>query len=153
MAVTTEKSAQLAADYIKRPYEDHGKLRHQYFKFTQGAAAGDANSTADLCVLPSGHVRIFPGLSRISTAAFGTGRTLDVGHRAYSKGSDTTEALDADAFIDGLDVASAVAGAAFGTSIKFDVYSTGGITVYATVLGGTIPAGTVIEGYMVYSYE
>lgn len=154
MAVTNQKSAQLAAGYITRPTENHGKLRFAYFKHTQ-SGAGDATSTVDLCVLPSGAVRVLPGLSRISTSAFGVACTLDVGTRAYvtSVTDSTTNAEDTAAFRSALDVSSAVAGAALNTTIKYDLFSYAGVTVAAKVAGGAIPDGATIEGYIAYLYE
>lgn len=154
MAVTVEDSAQLAEGYRGRPTDNHGKLRFAYFSFTQGAAAGDVNSEANLCKLPQGAKRILPGLSRVSTSAFGGGRTLDIGFRAYDRqvGEDL-QAEELDALVDGMDVSSAVNGAAFGTGIKYDVYSRTEMTVAAQVRGNSIPAGATIEGYVAYLYE
>lgn len=165
MAVLALKSTEKTDGYRGVPTNDHGKLRVQYFNVPAVAVAGDANTTLELCTLPPGKVRVIPDLSRIATSAFGAGRTLDVGHRAYQKvdptyNSTTDEAEDADAFIDGLDVSSAVTGASFGSGLsafgyklKFDLYSKGGVTVFATVLGNTIPVGATVSGFIVYSYE
>jgi hypothetical protein len=60
---------------------------------------------------------------------------------------------DPDAFADGLDVATAADGTPFGTALKFDMYSLDEPLVYATVLGGTMPIGATIEGYIAYLYE
>lgn len=156
MAVLALTTDELADDYRGHPVNDHGKLRIQYFNLPATTVAGDATTTVDLCELPSGKVRILPALSRLNTSAFGASRTLDVGHREYQKRDDPSADLedeDADAFIDGLDVSSAVTGNAFGTGHKFDLYSKGGVTIFATVLGGTIPVGATISGYIVYVYE
>lgn len=167
MAVEALKSTEVGADYRGKPINDHGKLRVQYFNLPATTVAGDATSTVDLCDLPPGAVRIVPDLSRLAASAFGAGRTLDVGHRAYLKkdphmlgGGTIDEAEDADAFIDGLDVSAAVTGSPFGAGLsafgyktKFDLFSKSGVTVFATVLGGTIPIGTTITGFIVYVYE
>lgn len=158
MAVLALKTTQLGDDYRKRPTEDHGKLRIQAFSLPAVAVAGDANSTIDLCELPPGAVRILPSLSRLYTTAFGAGRTLDVGFRAYTKKDDgTQEVEDLDALIDGLDVSGAVNAAPFGTNLatlwKYDVYSKAGVVVTAQVLGGTIPVNATMNGYIVYVYE
>lgn len=162
MAVLALTSTELGEDYRGVARNDHGKLRIQYFNIPAVAVAGDANTTLDLCDLPPGSVRVIPDLSRIATSAFGASRTLDVGHRAYTKvGSPSTdEAEDADAFIDGLDVSSAVTGTAFGSGLsafgyktKFDLHSKSGVRVFATVLGGTIPVNATVTGFIVYSYE
>lgn len=156
MAVLALKSDEQADEYRGHPVNDHGKLRLQYFNLPAVEVAGDANTTIELCDLPNGRVRVVPALSRINASAFGAGRTLDVGHREYQKRDDPSadlEAEDVDAFIDGLDVSGAVTGAAFSTSTKFDMYSKGGVKVFATVLGGTIPVGATISGYIAYTYE
>lgn len=167
MAVVALKTTEMADAYRGSPLNDHGKLRVQFFDLPAITVAGDASSTVELCRLPPGPVRIIPDLCRLATSAFGSSRTLDVGHRAYEKrdpymagGSATTEAEDPDAFIDGLDVATAVTGSPFGAGLsafgyktKFDLYSKSGVTVFATVLGGTIPIGATIRGFIVYVYE
>lgn len=153
MAVQAYKSDQLADGYRGRPTEDHGKLRLAYFKSTV-TVQGDALSTFDLCKLPTGAVRVLPGLSRISCSALGAARVLDVGHRAYTKKGDGTQEAEAlNAFANDIDVSGAVAGAAIGTAIKYDLYSTGGVTVAAQVAGGTVPVNAVLEGYIAYVYE
>lgn len=146
-------STQMADDYRARPTEDHGKLRLAYFKFTATEAGADG-STVDLCKLPAGAVRILPNLSRYNVSALGASRVMDIGHRAYYKDwTDTEVAEDGDAFVADDDVSAAVEAAALGTGVKFDVYSTGGVTIFATVTGGTIPIGAVIEGFVAYAYE
>lgn len=167
MAVLALTADELADDYRGKTINDHGKLRVQYFNIPAVAVAGDATTTLDLCDLPPGPVRIIPELSRIATSAFGAGRTLDVGHRAYVNrdplmiGAGTEQvAEDADAFIDGLDVSAAVTGTAFGSGLSafgyklsWDLYSKSGVRVFATVLGGTIPVAATVKGFIVYSYE
>lgn len=157
MAVEAFKSVQLGDDYRAYPVDDHGKLRYQYFNLAATSVAGDANTTIDLCDLPPGRVRLLPNLSRITTSAFGAGRTLDVGHLAYDEkeigDADQVEAADPDAFIDGMDVSAAVNAAAFSTVLKFDIFSKAGVRVQATVLGGTIPQGATMSGLLAYLYE
>ncbi|RTL04988.1 hypothetical protein EKK58_09280 [Candidatus Dependentiae bacterium] len=159
MAVEAFKTTELGEDYRKYPVSDHGKLRIQFFTLPATTVAGDANTTIDLCKLPAGRVRILPRQSFISTSAFGSGRTLDVGHLAYDKrdaslgSSVSQEAAVVDALIDGLDVSSAVNGVQFSTALKFDMYSKSGVTIQAKVLGGTIPSGATIAGYITYVYE
>jgi hypothetical protein len=145
----------LKEDARRYPVDDHGKLRMQYFKVTALTAALSANDTIALFWLPPGRKRILPNLSRVSHSAFGAGRSLDIGHDAYMKrpaGNDA-EAIDVDAFIDGKDVATAANAAVFSTELKFDMYSLNEVLVYATVLGGTMPVGATLEGYMAYLYE
>lgn len=154
--MATILAAQLAEDYRKYPIDDHGKLRYQYFSVPALTVALAANDQIDLCDLPPGRVRILPFLSRISTSAFGAGRTLDLGHRAYNArpvGTIDPEAEDGDALIDGLDVSAAVNAAAFSTSLKFDMYSVQEKRIFATVLGGTMPIGATLAGMLAYLYE
>lgn len=156
MAVLALKSAELDVDYRKYPVNDHGKFRIQYFSVPAVAVAGDANTTIDLCMLPPGRVRVVPNLSRLTNSAFGVGRTLDIGHTAYASrdsGAGDAEAADVDAFADGLDMATAATAVAFGTALKYDIYSKSGVLVQATVLGGTIPVGATLSGFIVYIYE
>lgn len=150
----TIDAAQLAEDYRKYPIDDHGKLRFQYANVVASGALAQ-NGTIGLFWLPPGRKRILPHLSRITTSAFGASRTLDVGHDAYMKrpaGNDA-EAADPDAFIDGLDVSSAVTAGIVGTALKFDMYSMDEVLVYATVLGGTMPDGATLQLLLAYLYE
>lgn len=156
MAVETYTSVQAADGYRKRPTEEHGKLRIAYFEVTALAVAGDADSIAYLCDLPPGAVRILPGLSRVTSSALGASRTLDIGHAAYQKRDSAVEAFEAvnyEAFCANLDVSSAVAGVAFSTALKYDVYSKTGVQVYARVQGGTWPANATLSGYITYIAE
>ena len=163
MAVTTEKSDQItnaeAAERTAVPaYDWSGKLRIARFSFTQGGSAGDANSTAELVKLPSGRVRMYLAQSRITTSAFGSSRTLDIGNMAYTGEDGTTVAADEDS----LDAAQSVSGAAsyvpIGTvggeeSFLFSAADPEGVTIIAKVEGGTIPSGATIKGYFVYAVE
>lgn len=153
MTVQAFQTTQMVDDTRLRPTEKHGKLRFAYFNLPATIVVGDATTIVDLCELPSGQVRVLPHLSRISTSAFGAGRTLSVGHYAYTKADNTTEASNATAFIAALDVSAAVAAAVWGTAIKYDMYSKGGVTLFATVNVNTIPVGATIEGFCAYLYE
>lgn len=157
MGVETFTAKQLVEGYRAYPQDKHGKFRMQYFELEATDVAGDANSTVDLALLPPGRVRVVPALSRLNHSAFGAGRTLDIGHRAY----DTRDsglpadqvAADPDAFADGLDVENAGVGVAFGAVTKFDLWSKAGVPVFATVLGDTIPLGATLSGFIAYLYE
>lgn len=160
MAVVAFTSEQLAPEglYAKRlyPIEDHGKLRFQYAYFKNlSGAAGDATSTVELVKLPPGRVRLVPHLARLRSSAFGASRVLKIGHRAYSKGSmSDLIAEDDDAFSSALDISAAAAVAnSLGTQLKYDLYSVAGITVFATVTGGTIPTDAELEMWFPYVYE
>lgn len=146
-------SAQLADGFRPYPIDNHGKLRFAYGLVTASGALA-ANGTAALFWLPPGRKRILPNLSRVTTSAFGTGRTLDIGHGAYSNSPPSgTEAEDVDAFVDGLDVSGAVSAASFSSTLKFDMYSADQVLVFATVLGNTMPDGATLEVLMAYLYE
>ena len=150
----TLDAAQLAEGYRRHPIDDHGKLRFAYGKATADVAVA-ANGTIGLLWLPPGRKRVIPSLSRITVSAFGSGRTLDVGHDTYLKRppGNAMEADDPDAFIDGLDVSSAVTNGVVGTALKFDMYSLDEVLVYATVLGNTMPVAGTIELLLAYLYE
>jgi hypothetical protein len=161
MAVTAEKSAQFT-DYSASPPKMipastwHGRVRASYFKFTQGVAAGDINSTADLVHLPAGRVRVLGQPSIVYFDAFGVARTLDVGYRAHKDINGAAVVEDEDAFISAADVSGAgsarfdEAGAAARALV---LESQSGVDIFAKVEGGTIPAGTVLEGYVVYELD
>lgn len=154
MAVLALTSTQKTDDYRKRPTEDHGKFRIQYFDLPAVAVAGDIGTTIGLCKLPAGQVRVIPHLSRLTTSAWGASRTLSIGHLAYAKRDDgTTEAANPTAFVSALDVSSAVTAQALGTALKYDLYSKGGVDIQASVAGGTIPVGATMSGFFVYIYE
>ena len=153
----TLDALELRETHRRLPVDDHGKLRMNYFSVPALASALADGSTIGLAWLPPGRKRILPNLSRISTSAFGAGRTLDIGHGAYldrPAGLSTSDAdEDDDAFVAALDVSGAVAATAFGTGIKFDMYSMAEVLLFATINGGTMPTGATLEGYIAYLYE
>jgi hypothetical protein len=162
MAVTTEKSEQInnasAFPPVANPVHDvGGRVRFRYFKFTQGAAAGDANSLADLVTLPQGTLRVYPWLSRLKRTAFGAARTLDVGITAHKDIDMVSVAAVVDSILDGLDVSAAGAAAmGTGTNAQDSILVKNGdgkATVQAKVLGDTIPAGAVLEGVVAYTID
>lgn len=166
MAVTNEKSTQYAnltaQPPVGNPTTDwKGVKRIMRYTFTQGGAAGDANSTAELVRLPAGNIRVLAAECNMHRSAFGSARTLDIGFRAYQTvaPSPVQVAEDEDAFLDGLAVSAAgvalwsagTLGAAFtGLDQSADFNSRDGIDVFATVKGGTIPSGATITGYITY---
>ncbi len=164
MAVTNEKSTQIgnleASPPVGIPTTDwKGVKRILRFTFTQGSAAGDIGSTAELVKLPAGNIRILASECYMHRSAFGSGRTLDIGLRAYSTVDGTAVAEDADSLVDGLSVSSAGAAlwsaATLGTAVdgldnSAFVQSKEGVTVFATVLGGTIPADATLTGFITY---
>lgn len=159
-AVTTEYSTQVTnrttALMKNAPTDDGAKQRIMYFSFTQGAAAGDANSLAQLAVLPAGKVRLLKTESKFNCSAFGAARTLDIGYLAHTNSAGTAVAASVDTILDGGDVsAAATLTCGAGTNaltadptIAFD--STTGVTIQAKCLGDTLPAGATLKGYFVY---
>lgn len=162
MAVTTEYSAEYTNMTAKPPVladaaVSYGKLRLLQFTFTQGAAAGDAGSSAALVKLPAGKVALIGALSRIECSAFGAARTLDIGWDAYKDKNGTAVVADDNGLTDNLDVSAAAAAdltqlAVLGGGIKV-FESLNGVVLRATVAGGTIPIAATLKGYVVVSVE
>jgi len=154
MAVTTENSTQLAAASANPPVANDPRdwespLRLLHFTFTQGAAAGDAGSIAQLVRLPPGQVRLIPSLSRISFSTLGASRTIDLGHAAYTSLDGTAVTADPDAIeadVDGASGGSAVPT----TNDTLALDSRDGIVLTAQVNDGTLPAGATLSGHFVY---
>lgn len=158
MALQTFVSDQKADGYRKRPYEDMGKLRIEYFNVAAVAVLGDTLSLALLCTLPPGAIRVLPHLSRLTSSAFGASRVLAIGHGSYqsrdSSDSSLLVAANYSAFGSGIDNSSAITTpAAIGASLKYDLYSKTGVDVYAQVSGGTWPAAGTIAGYIIFIAE
>lgn len=158
MAVTTENSTQYA-NFIASPpvladaNEYAGRMRIANFNFTQGAAAGDATSTATLVKLPAGKVRVYLNLSIVNVSALGAARTADLGWQAYTNRAGTAVAADPNGLDDGVDVSSAVAYNPIGTiggneTKEFD--SRDGVVIDLQINDGTIPAAATVDGYLVY---
>lgn len=160
MAVTTEKSTQCAnidARTLVNVDENCSKVRIKRFSFTQGAAAGDATSTATLVYLPAGRIRVLADQSRLTWSAFGASRVLDVGYAAYTAEAGTTTSAAPAAFDDDIDVSTAGTanlGSDITSADKTQYFaSRNGIVVKAVVAGGTIPVGATLSGYILYSVE
>ena len=155
MAVTTENSTEygeliLDPPTIQTSDEYTGKTRVFKFTFTQGAAAGDANSLANLTLLPAGRWAVLTGLSKVKFDAFGSGRTLDIGHTGYTEPDGTAVTADVDAFADGIDVENA--GTSFmdaGDGMVRVIDAVNPVVIQAKVLGNTIPAATKVFGFIV----
>lgn len=153
MAVTDTNSTELSATRNFAIVES-AKLRFTWFTCTQGAAAGDAGSTFQLCKLPPGRIRVLPGMSRLWTSAFGASRVAKIGHGVYVNESGADVAADDDAFGASIDISSAVNNAVLSNTImKHDVFTRSGFQVFATVTGGTIPAAATFNGYIAYVAE
>lgn len=153
------QSDQRQDGYRKYPIDDHGKFRLQYFSvgiITPIAVALAANDQVELFKLPPGRKRVLPHKSRIAFSAFGAGRTINIGHRAYTKRppDNDVEPENATAFISGLDVSAASGNPPqWSNAMKYDMYSYDEAVVFMTVLGGTLPIGGTVSGYMAYVYE
>lgn len=158
MAVTVEESVEIAAientiQTMLVPHQLDGRIRFAFFDFTQGAAAGDAGSSARLCKLPGGLVRIILPLSRIYYSAFGASRVLDLGWESYTESDGTVIVADPNGLDDNIDVSSAGAATPAGTlgtheTKVFD--SNDGVVLDALVAGGTIPVGALLSGHYAY---
>ncbi len=160
MAVTTEKSTQETARTASPPtkmagHEYNGQMRIFRFDFTQGAAAGDANSLANLVTLPPGRYRLLKRLCIINCSAFGAARTLDIGFLAHTKQDGTAVSASIDTIADGLDVSAlatlACGGAANALTADPDILfdSKEGVTIQAKCLGDTLPAAATLKGEFV----
>lgn len=157
MSVTTEKSTQIISlDAVPRSLLDNldlgGNARVARFTFTQGAAAGDATSTATLFKVQA-RERLVGYLSKLYFSAFGASRTLDVGYAAHTnERTGVAVTADTDAFCTAVDVSSAgsclfdEAGTA--AAIEGFVFE-GEANVLATVAGGTIPAAATLKGFAI----
>ena len=93
MAETQENSNLVANALASPPTLNNGAVdgRKKLFTFTQGAAAGDANSIARLFDLKAGEVLDTHQMS-IRFSAFGAARTLNIGNDAYTLPNGTVVA-------------------------------------------------------------
>lgn len=154
MAVTAIQANHLIDGARAQPADDGGKLRTITATIAQGAAAGDAGSTWDIAKLPPGKIKVLPHLCRYRVDALGASRTMNVGNRAYMSRGDqamTNEAVQDNAYINALDVSGATnANFPVTAGMTWDMWSTQGVMVFATINGGTIPAGATAEFIIVY---
>lgn len=149
MTVTTQSSSQITnTDAVPRvlnaSYDAGGRVRCTAFNFTQ-SGAGDATSTATLCDLPAGKIRILEIVSK--TSAFGASRVCDIGHTGWTKQDGTAQAAVANAYADDIDVSSA---ATTRTHVNTVIDGKTGTRLIAAVAGGTIPDGATINGYVLW---
>lgn len=138
------------------PIDLHGKHRFAFFNIPALPALADIASTVELVHLPPGRVRLLVYACRLTCSAFGAARLLSIGHKAYQNtevsGAALT-ALNASAFALSIDVSGALNAAAWGTVLKYDLYSVAGVDIFATIAGGTIPAGATMSGVVNYICE
>lgn len=157
MAVTAEKSTQVTAEEAGRPTDApdyHGEMRMFYFSFTQGAAAGDINSTMDLIKLPPGKWRYIAKLSKITCSAFGASRTLDVGHTGWTEPDGDAVAANEIGIHSAADVSAAAViepgDELVATDGTLQINSRTVVTIQAKVEGGTIPAAATLKGHLAF---
>lgn len=151
MAVTNELSDQFVQQTSNpvvhiAPTELSGRQRVAFFNFTQGVAAGDANSTIELLKMNVGRFRMTE-IDLISSV-FGASRVLSIGHRAaVALDGFTVIAENLTFFATGIDVATAVARKTY-VNKKLETFK--GATLVAKCTGGTIPAAATVEGFITY---
>lgn len=106
-----------------------------------------ANDVLNMIRLDTGATRIILALWHINRAAFGAGRTLNFGHRAYRTGDGTLVAENLTFFGSGFDVAAAGSGFILPglTSPNYSPTFPGQVILTAQVVGGTWPSGTAAE--------
>jgi hypothetical protein len=159
MPALNSLAVELADNFRSNPNIDHGKLRIHHFTIAATTEVADPTSVFNLLDLPQGRVRLIPSLSRITATAMGASRTLALGHAAYATadasglGAGQTEPLNATAFAASLDTSSAVTDTKWSGVTKYDMYSKAGARLIATLSGGTAPIGTVISGFVAYTYD
>jgi len=127
--------------------DEHGRARVRAFDFTQSGAGADGD-TVTLCTLPGGTTRILGVV--ITSSALGASRVVKVGHTGYTNLSNAAVAADDDAFMANTSVASAGIISSFATS---KISSKTGLTVRATITGGTIPDAATLNGYVLYAID
>jgi hypothetical protein len=156
MATTAQKSDfQTNVDATPRVMNKRGGiLKCQHVKHTQ-SGAGDATSTIDLWTIPGG-ATLLTQLSSIRHTDFGTGVTLDIGWTAYTKPDGTSATADPDGLVEDIDVSTAASlgkplsnGTAIGAAGYYKEFE-GPALIQATVVGGAIPDGAVVECVFVY---
>ena len=153
MAVTNENSNLMINASASPPKLNDGDRdgRHVQWEFTQGAAAGDANSTIRLFVLRQNE-RLSPQQMEITHGGL-TGRTLNVGHEGYTAPNGTIVAANPSAIATGIDIGTAgTVKVSSGTlAVKSARYPRDTV-ITLQVIGGTIPAATEIDGSAVKGF-
>ncbi len=170
MAVTTETSVELANQLAHPPVEMesnyiYGKTRVYLVSFTQGAAAGDATSTARLIRLPAGKIRLLAASSWLKNSAWTATAVLDIGWEAYRDKSGAVVAADPDGIVVGMTVATASTawslaaptGGTQGAGISGDLTkvfeSSSGVVIAGATRTAGIAAGGTLKGYIIVAVE
>ena len=152
MAVTNQLSTQLtnsAAGVANPAYAGKAAVYLLFFD-VPSTVIGDANSTIELVDIPGGKSKYLSYLSRLYASAFGTGRTMDIGWRAYINEEGATVAADEDGIHSALDVAAAGTGVSVGDELTngmllFSVQTT--CRIVAKVEAAALGAGETINGW------
>jgi hypothetical protein len=160
MAVVVFDPLSAAAGYLKRPIDNHGKLRTIYGKMV-AATLGDIGSTINMGVLPPGAVRLRFSGCVITHSAWGAGALLNIGYAPYRYKQDQLtlgdgiDAGSANALGPAIDMSAASAARTpwQAALMKYDFYSTAGINIIGTVAGAAVPAAGTAEWWIEYVYE
>lgn len=158
MAVENLKSRQIIARDAGQTvdsYIGHGQLMvlRSSPPVAGSYAAGDANSTIALVVIPPGKFTLLGDLSRVRHSAFGTGRTMDIGWDAYTNQDGTAVAADEDGIHSAADVSAAgsfVPLDELGVSAMKVFDSRDGVTIRAKVEAAALSAGETIDAIFVF---
>jgi len=127
--------------------DEHGRVRVRAFDFTQSGAGADGD-TVTLCQLPAGTLRIV-GV-QIINSALGASRVVKVGHTGYTNLSNAAVAASDNAFLANTSVAAA---GTINSVLSSKFTNKTGVTVRATITGGTIPDGTTLNGQILYALD
>lgn len=156
MAITNTPS-DLMANIVASPprlnpnNRSKGKLVLERFTCTQGAAAGDVNSTFRLCKLPQ-RARYISHLSKVRYSAHGAARLVSIGWEAYTDpNTGAPVAASMTGLGSGLDVSAAGMAVLDALTNAVDEREFAGEAVLvAQVTGGTIPAAATFNGIIAY---
>jgi|SRR5215471_6587693 len=146
------------APAVKRPIDEHGKLRFIYGKMV-AAVAGDIASTIALGKLPPGAVRFMYSMSQVKCSAWGAGATLSIGYATFRSKQDQNtvndgmEPASTNALASALDMSAAAIKPLSTTLIKYDFYSLAGVNLIGNVGGAVIPLNATLEWQLAYLYE
>lgn len=126
-------------------------------RFNLTAALGVDGEIINLRQLPPGRVIVYPRLSYLQCDALGASRVVAVGTDAYTDEAGSAVAAAINSWDSAISVASAVnlqlgASAAAGSGGIFEYNSRSGVIIRATITGGTVPAATKFNGFIVVSY-
>lgn len=141
---TQYANTQATPRVMNATHEDRGRVRVKAFSWTQ-VGTGTAADQQLLCQMEAGSVRILS--ATVTHSAFGSSRTLDLGHLGATDPDGAAIAADPDAF--SADTAVASAGTAV-IQINTLIQSKDGFVFAGQVNDGTQPAGATLTGYLTY---